>query len=741
MKRGLEEAKSVPDEFDSVDFFGAYFNKDGKIFLPQNMEELMKKPDEIFKSIYLTVVNDIVLDDGSSIQKDSKIIKDILGDEKGQEDHIKELVDLAVTYPVKGLMLDYEKIPDEVFDEYAVFIEKLGSSLKNKGRDLKIVLEPGSPIDSVKFPEKFEYIIMAYNLHDLRTPPGPKADYKLIDSLSNKLQENSLNGSIAFSLGGFDWPEEGNGKAITELEAEELLLKVGAEKKRSRDSGAAYFNYMDNEGINHTVYYADGETIMGWADRAYAKGISSFYLWRLGGNSTDTLSDVKDYIKSGEPLKNSGRMDDKDKKSDLVKSVVTGQRIVSLTFNGLPHEKEMDELLYELDVLNIKATFFISGIKAAEERETVRMIVERGHELGNSTLTGVDLTKVNYEEKIRQISKSHDAIAKYAGVVPEYLRPGHGTVDEEVLIAAGNCGYDNVVTYSINPQDWENNAPEEVARLVGERKKKGGVIILNADKNPRVSEAIPLIYESLKAKEYEIVPLKELIKIHEARKENLYTGYLETVKVDPDFKNTNYRIIEEGPPAKEDRVAITFDDWASDDTIDSILDVLDKYDVKATFFLRAKGVEANPSLALAIYERGHEIANHTYSHTDLNLLSPLEIQEDIVKAHHVIAEAINAEPARFLRPPRGIVDPEIAKAVAACGYENITLYSVTALDWVAEVTAKEISDKMISDTFDGAILLLHILDNINTPEALPVIIEGLRAKGYTFVTVGEMLNN
>lgn len=751
LERGLQEISSISTSFNSVQYFAAYFDKDEKLFLPENLKELLKMPgDELekhgLKNTYLTIVNDIVLDEGKSLQKNSKLIEDIMADEKKRSKHMQDLIDLINSSSCTGLVLDYEKIPYETWDKYAVFIGELGSKLKKEGKQLRVVLEPGCPIDSIKLPRELEYIMMVYNLYGARTAPGPKADKKMINNLCDKMNRNFDNIRIAFASGGFDWPEKGDAMAVTQLEAEVLLLKSGSDKKRYKDSEAVYFNYTDGNGVKHIVCYADTQTLLYWIKTAQEKGISRFALWRLGGNTFDTLSNVKDYIASIVTLANGANDHDIDsadegRKSDVVCGIVTGRNILSLTFNGLPDEQVTEKILNELDALNIKATFFISGIKAAEEQEAARMIVERGHELGNSTLSGADLTLVSYSEKIRQISKSHDAIAKFIGTESKYLRPGHGTVDDEVRLAAASCGYDNIITYSVNPQDWDSKTPEEIARLISDKKKKGGIIILNADKNPRIYEAIPLIYESLKAKGYELVPLWQLIEIYEKRKENRYIQDPDAVKVDPDYKNIKYRIIEEGPPAERDRVAITFDDWGSDDTIDGLLDVLDKYKVKATFFLRAKGVESNPNLALAISERGHEIANHTYSHIDFDLMTPMEIQEDVVKAHNVITKAINKEPSRYLRPPRGVITEKSAKALAACGYSDIIMYSTTAYDWKEETTAEDISNHMINNVFDGAILLLHMLDNINTTKALPTIIEGLQAKGYTFVTVDEMLNN
>lgn len=198
-------------------------------------------------------------------------------------------------------------------------------------------------------------------------------------------------------------------------------------------------------------------------------------------------------------------------------------------------------------------------------------------------------------------------------------------------------------------------------------------------------------------------------------------------------------MIEKGPSTTK-KLALTFDDWATDDTIDSILDTLDKYQVKATFFVRANGVESNPSLAYAISKRGHEVLNHTYSHTDLNILSEEEIKEEVIKAHEIIAYAINKEPKRYLRPPRGIINDEIAQIIGQCQYSNIVMYGISVLDWKPEVSADEITNNIINNSYNGAIILLHILDNISTPDALPSTLEQLLAQGYEFVFIDEFIS-
>ena len=155
--------------------------------------------------------------------------------------------------------------------------------------------------------------------------------------------------------------------------------------------------------------------------------------------------------------------------------------------------------------------------------------------------------------------------------------------------------------------------------------------------------------------------------------------------------------------------------------------------MKATFFLRAKGVESNPNLARAMVEGGHDVANHSYSHPVVTSLTPEELQQDVVKAHQVITEAIQQQPVMLFRPPTCVVDDERAKALAAAGYPAIAMYDVTTLDWDISNSADDIVNGVMTKTQKGSVILLHMLDDIHTIEALPRVIEGLKNKGYTFV--------
>lgn len=430
-------------------------------------------------------------------------------------------------------------------------------------------------------------------------------------------------------------------------------------------------------------------------------------------------------------------IDEEKESSHFIQKAITDQKVMTLTFEGLGKEETLIPLLEQLKRYNIQATFFVTGIEVVEESELAMKIVEAGHQIGNATLSRVDLTKLTKEEQIKSIMRSHEEIEKVTGIAPKYLRVGKRAVSEELLDVIGACGYDYVIDYHLSPREWDGKSIEQVSNYIFEHKQRGGIVTLNANLGSKLDELIPLVVEQLKTKGFSFVPLQSIVEMYELREQNQFV-------LDEGWHKTegevDIPIILEGDQSKP-KISLTFDDWASDDTIDSILDTLDEYHVKATFFLRAKGVEENPSLAYTIAKRGHEIASHTYSHIDMDILSEEEIKEEIIKAHETIAYAINEEPKRYLRPPRGIMTKEIANVIGECNYDAVMIYGPSVLDWDTTKTAQDIIDYMLEHTMNGSILLLHILDGIATPEALPMILEGLLDKGFEFVTLTELVQN
>ncbi len=424
-------------------------------------------------------------------------------------------------------------------------------------------------------------------------------------------------------------------------------------------------------------------------------------------------------------------------KCKVISSVYTARKELALTFNGMADKNTMERLLDELDTYKIKATFFLPGMRVAEEPYIAKEILTRGHEIENNTLNRLDLTKLTYEQIYKEIKLCNDVIRRETGVMPRYVRTKSGDYNEDVLLAAAQLGMEAVVSYSINPKDWDMKDAKTIGEYVERFMARGGVIVLNIDINPQIIPSIGYIAEAAEDIGYKLIPLGKMVEDGGERKPLEDIPGWDAAKINPDYKNAKYRLIYKAETDKKE-IALTFDDWASDKTVTEVLDILAQYDVKATFFLRAKGVENNPNLARVIVEGGHDVANHSYAHLDVTTMTPLELQEDVVKGHRVLTEAIQQQPAMLFRPPTGVINDTAGKALAAAGYPLIVMYDVTALDWDIKNSAQDIVNDILKQTQNGSVILLHILDGTNTVEALPLVLEKLKSKGYTFVKMTDL---
>ncbi|AWP28559.1 polysaccharide deacetylase family protein [Paenibacillus glucanolyticus] len=425
-------------------------------------------------------------------------------------------------------------------------------------------------------------------------------------------------------------------------------------------------------------------------------------------------------------------------KSREIPYVYTAKKELALTFNGMGDRATMTALIDELDAWGIKATFFLPGMRVAEEPDIASAILARGHEIENNTLNQLDMNKLDYDQIYKEIKLANDVIKRETGAEPRYVRTRSGDYPADVPLAAAHLGMKAVVSYNINPKDRNMQSAEEIGEYVAKFISRGGIISMNTDVNPEVISSIQYIAQAADDIGYQLVTLNELVENGGERKPLEQIPGYDAARINPDYQQAKYELVYKVDTNKKE-VALTFDDFGSDKTVTRILDILAEHDVKATFFLRAKGVESNPNLARAMVEGGHDVANHSYSHPVVTSLTPQELQEDVVKAHQVITEAIQQQPVMLFRPPTGVVDDERAKALAAVGYPVIAMYDVTTLDWDISNSAKDIVNGVMTKTERGSVILLHMLDDIHTIEALPSVLEGLQGKGYTFVKMADMM--
>ncbi len=291
---GIEDFNIVSEEMASVQLFAAYFDENKKLLLTDDFSEMLPKFEEAVEilgaeEVYLTVVNDTVFAAGGSVQKDPELISALMRNEESRANHIAEIVGLVSDYDFAGVEIDYEKIREEDWEFVVAFYRELYEALTVAGKELRIVLEPSVPVESLSLPEGPTYVMMAYNLYGTHSGPGPKADVALITQVAEKLQTLEGNHYLALSAGGFAWSEDGSVRALTEVEAAASAAMSSEPVQRDKASGAVHFTYVDDAGREQIVWYADDETFSKWIKTAREQGINRIALWRLGEIEGSTL--------------------------------------------------------------------------------------------------------------------------------------------------------------------------------------------------------------------------------------------------------------------------------------------------------------------------------------------------------------------------------------------------------------------------------------------------------------------
>ena len=182
-------------------------------------------------------------------------------------------------------------------------------------------------------------------------------------------------------------------------------------------------------------------------------------------------------------------------------------------------------------------------------------------------------------------------------------------------------------------------------------------------------------------------------------------------------------------------VSLTFDAaWGNEDT-QTLIEILGKYDVKATFFVVGEWVDKYPESVKALHDAGHQVMNHSDDHAHFNSLTSDQIVENINACSDKIEAITGVRPTLF-RPPYGEYDDHVIAAVRGMGIEPIQ-WDVDSLDW-KELSASEIYSRVTGKVSSGSIVLFHNAA-LHTPEALEDIIEFLISDGYEIVPVGELI--
>ena len=187
---------------------------------------------------------------------------------------------------------------------------------------------------------------------------------------------------------------------------------------------------------------------------------------------------------------------------------------------------------------------------------------------------------------------------------------------------------------------------------------------------------------------------------------------------------------------RDDRVvSLTFDAaWGNEDT-QTLIDILDKYNVHATFFVVGEWVDKYPESVKALADAGNEVMNHSSTHPHMAQLSAEQIQTEVNTCADKIKAVTGTRPTLF-RCPYGEYNDTVISAINALGMHAVQ-WDVDSLDW-KNLSATDIAMRIINGVKPGSIILCHN-NGLHTAEALPLIFSTLQNRGYEFVPIGELI--
>jgi len=204
------------------------------------------------------------------------------------------------------------------------------------------------------------------------------------------------------------------------------------------------------------------------------------------------------------------------------------------------------------------------------------------------------------------------------------------------------------------------------------------------------------------------------------------------------------RVVERGDASRR-AVALTFDAGADAGYTEDIFRTLRDNNIRATFGVTGVWAEQNRDLLFAITADGHQIINHTYDHRSFTGAStgdpPLTSDEralELSRAEVTVYRYTSRSTKPYFRPPYGDIDGSVLRDAAASGYDTVVMWTVDTLGWNG-ATADEILQRSLDLAEPGAIYVMHVGSDSQDAAALQQIIAGLRADGYAFSTIDELL--
>lgn len=414
--------------------------------------------------------------------------------------------------------------------------------------------------------------------------------------------------------------------------------------------------------------------------------------------------------------------------------VETDEPKVAISFDATWGAEHTPRLLEILRKKGIRTTFFLCGYWIEQYPELVTRIAMEGHEVANHSLTHPHMNSLSAGQIQEEILKTHEMLRSLTGQDPYLFRPPFGEYNNTVIAAVEDVGY-ITVQWSVDSLDWQDLSSTQIVERVLSRIHKGAIVLFH-NNGKHTPEAVEIIIDRLQEDGYSIVPVGELIYKDDYYIDPATGGQKKKAKPVLSFlgsKEKSYDPVYRGNPDRMEMASGINVAWG-EEYIPDILEILRRYGVRSTFFFVGTWVEKFPELTRAIAEAGHEIGNHGYEHVHVKSLNKEQLK-DLIKKNESLLLQITGRASSLFAPPYGEVNEFIAKTAGEIGYTTI-MWTIDTVDW-KRPPHEEIVKKVTDNATQGAIVLMHPVEP--TVQALPSMIESLKAAGYALVPVCQVI--
>lgn len=195
-----------------------------------------------------------------------------------------------------------------------------------------------------------------------------------------------------------------------------------------------------------------------------------------------------------------------------------------------------------------------------------------------------------------------------------------------------------------------------------------------------------------------------------------------------------------GDDCSDKVIYLTFDAGYENGNVEKILDTMKNENVTGAFFILGNLIDKNPNLVKRMFDEGHLVCNHTYSHKSTIGKSRSEIEAELSKIENYCKEKIGYDMAKYYRPPEGRFDETSLMHVKDLGFKTV-FWSFAYADWDnnKQMSAESAKKKILDNIHNGEVMLLHPTSSTNA-EILGDIIKELKNQGYRFGSLDELCN-